>query len=920
MAETSKRSRRQGGARVKRAATTHAQRGTVRLRESSEQFRFAQEALGIVTWIWDLRSDRVQWYGDASLLLGLAPKTFSGRFSDYLKHLHPDDVEAAKRTFVDCLKGRRPQYRAAERVLWPDGSAHWLETYGRAEYGDGGRAVRMAGVIKEITERKKQESARLKAEKQLLRVFDASPDYIVIVRAGDGKFIAANPAFERITGYREAEIIGRTVDDLKIWATPGERPRFLAELQQTGTVRDRPVLLRTRSGNTVSGRMSASLVEHEGEQLVISLMHDVTEVKQLERRADSSERKYAALFASNPEAVIITRVRDAVILEVNAAWERYSGYRRDQVLGRSAIELRSWVRPDDRAAAVAQLESKGGVSNVETRFLRADGAEIDALLSAARIEIEGETCAIWTWRDVSEQRKQQLALRESEARFRALTALSADWYWEQDEHFRFVWQPGADSRLEGYRPPRYIGLTRWEAHPDSLGAEQWAAHRAQLEAHQSFRDLEFSRLSADGVMRWVSVSGYPIFDDKGAFRGYRGVGHDISERKRNEVLLMNIARGVSAELGEAFFRSLVGHLARELGADFAFIGEVVPPANDRVRTLACVMDGAIGENFEYRLEGSPCINAITKRGTVVYPQGVAELFPRDGGLKKRGIQAYVGTSLHAADGSALGVLVVMHRKPVERGAFWASMIEIFGARAAAEIERSRAEALVRQTNASLEQIVRERTAQLEDANRELESYNYSISHDLRQPLNAIAGFSELLRDSGAGALDRAADDYLREIENNSVRMEQMIDALLALSQAGRGALNESEVDANALVESVLRDLAAARPLAAEFVVGELPRARGDPVLLRQVWANLIGNALKYSGSAASPRVEIGGSSRPGMVEYTVQRRRPGDCAKNRAAAWWDDQRGVRARQGGDFPFYPGGVNFLQPAAGLSDCP
>src|SRR5260221_443609 len=198
------------------------------------------------------------------------------------------------------------------------------------------------------------------------------------------------------------------------------------------------------------------------------------------------------------------------------------------------------------------------------------------------------------------------------------------------------------------------------------------------------------------------------------------------------------------------------------------------------------------------------------------------------------------------------------------------MIEIFGARDAAEIERSRAETLVRQTNASLEKIVHERTVQLEDANRELESYNYSISHDLRQPLNAIAGFSELLRDSGAGALDRAADDYLREIENNSVRMEQMIDALLALSQAGRGALNESEVDANALVESVLRDLAAARPLAAEVVVGELPRARGDPVLLRQVWANLIGNAIKYSGNGASPRVEIGGSSRPGAVEYTVR--------------------------------------------------
>src|SRR5258708_8179812 len=510
------------------------------------------------------------------------------------------------------------------------------------------------------------------------------------------------------------------------------------------------------------------------------------------------------------------------------------------------------------------------LAGVAASFSRRDGKQVQVLISGALIEIEGEPHLVISLLDVTEQKRAELALRESEARFRALTALSADWYWEQDEHFRFVWQPGEDSRLQGNRPPRYIGLTRWEAHPESLSAEEWAGHDGQLEAHQSFRDLEFPRLSADGVMRWVSVPGYPICDDKGAFRGYRGVGHDISERKRNEVLLMNIAGGVRAERGGAFVGWLVGSRARELGADFAFIGAVVPPANDRVRTLACVMDGAIGENFEYRLEGSPCINAITKRGTVVYPQGVAELFPRDSGLKKRGIEAYVGTSLHAADGSALGVLVVMHRKSVERGAFWASMIEIFGARAAAEIERSRAEALVRQTNASLEQIVRERTAQLEEANRELESYSYSISHDLRQPLNAIAGFSELLRDNPAGALDGAADDYLREIENNSLRMEQMIDALLALSRAGRGALNESEVDAKALVESVLRDLAAAGPLAAELVGGELPPARGDPVLLRQVWANLIGNAIKYSGNGGSPRVEISGSSRAGAIEYTVR--------------------------------------------------
>jgi len=101
----------------------------------------------------------VQWYGDARRLLGW--DSFRGHYSEYLKHVHPDDVAAARATFLDCMKGKRPEYRATERIIQPDGQVRWLETYGRAEYGKDGRAVRMMGVIKDITERKRAE-ARLR--------------------------------------------------------------------------------------------------------------------------------------------------------------------------------------------------------------------------------------------------------------------------------------------------------------------------------------------------------------------------------------------------------------------------------------------------------------------------------------------------------------------------------------------------------------------------------------------------------------------------------------------------------------------------------------------------------------------------------------------------------------------------------------
>jgi signal transduction histidine kinase len=388
--------------------------------------------------------------------------------------------------------------------------------------------------------------------------------------------------------------------------------------------------------------------------------------------------------------------------------------------------------------------------------------------------------------------------------------------------------------------------------------EELASNPIRPERH--WTPVERTLVRKDGTTSMVEVQAGPMPDGN-----ILVIARDISERKRHETLLMNVARGVSAQVGAAFFQSLVEHLARELEADFAFIGEVVP--GNRMHTLAFLADGAMMPNPDYLIEGSMSANALAERRTVVYPQGVMQRFPENAEMRKNAVEAYVGTPLYGADGSPIGVLAVAHRKPIERGSFCGSMIEIFGARAGAEIERARAEALVRRTNESLEQVVQARTAELEEANRDLESYNYSISHDLRQPLNAIAGFAELLREQAGGALDA---DCVGEIESNAARMEQMIEALMRLSGAGRGAISRAEVDTRGLVESVLRDLSAAAPLGAEVSLGELPAAMGDAVLLRQVWMNLIGNALKYSRLSQAPRVEIDGRRRDGLVEFTVR--------------------------------------------------
>lgn len=146
-----------------------------------------------------------------------------------------------------------------------------------------------------------------------------------------------------------------------------------------------------------------------------------------------------------------------------------------------------------------------------------------------------------TFTDVTDYLSTLEALRVSESRWRSLTHLSSNWYWEQDDQFRFVRLDGNRFEVTGVRDEIHYGLTRWEL-PDTFVPEgQWSAHRHALEAHEVFKDFEMKRLGGQGQPCWVSISGEPIFDADGRFTGYRGVARDITERKQAEAEIQRLA-------------------------------------------------------------------------------------------------------------------------------------------------------------------------------------------------------------------------------------------------------------------------------------------------------------------------------------------------------------------------------------------
>lgn len=264
--------------------------------------------------------------------------------------------------------------------------------------------------------------------------------------------------------------------------------------------------------------------------------------RKVQASLESAELRYRKLIEIAPDAIFVHS--DWRIVLVNPAMLRlFRATSADRLLGHDVLEL---LAPASRAAGRERIRRLYGkpqpVRLTELEYLRADGTPFRAEVTAVSFTFDGRPAVQVVARDITERKAAELALRRSEERFRSLTELSADWYWEQDEALRFTYvSPGFGERSR-HDPALVLGKRRWEFDNVMPESGTWDDHRRVLEARQPFRDFEQITVREDGTRVHISSSGEPVYGEAGGFRGYRGVSSNISVRKAAEARLEQLAQ------------------------------------------------------------------------------------------------------------------------------------------------------------------------------------------------------------------------------------------------------------------------------------------------------------------------------------------------------------------------------------------
>lgn len=750
--------------------------------------------------------------------------------------VHPEDIPILLKHTQAVLSGEPD--RMELRVITKSGEVSWLRDYSNPVWDqDQQRVVALYGAVQDVTEYKQAEQQLLLQARWLEQINDA------VIGSDTNRVITAwNRAAEEIYGWKAEEVIGKSGEEVfKTEFFSMSRAEAIQQLQETGEFSAEITQLKNNGSRVDIETRTVALRDESGHiSGYVSVNRDISERKRSEAALEASQEQLLSLIRQAPISIAMFD-REMRYMVNSQRWVTDYGRGYTDLTGRSHYEINPdlperWKELHQRGLAGETLRNDNDL------WILADGTEnwLRWAIVPWRND-QGEIGGIIvSAENITESKRAEEALRLKDNLLRLTSEMVKVGGWEFDpETGKGTWtdevarihdlDPALETSIE-------LGLSFY------VDDSREKVERAIQEAIQLAKpyDLELEMLTAKGNRKWVRTIALPIVVNGKVVR-VQGIFQDITERKQIEKALQEahaeLERKVqerTAALSEAnalleallenipdhiYFKDTQCRFIRNSRSQATSLG-LQDPAETIGKTDFDFFPHAAqsyADEQEVMRSGKPHVDF---EEWVVWPDGR---------------ETWVATTkmpLRNSEGQTIGIFGISHDIT----------------------ERKRAEQAIHQLNADLEK----QAEQLQAANKELEAFSYSVSHDLRAPLRAIDGYTRILVEDYESLLDNEGKRICGVISREARRMGQLIDDLLSFSRLGRKEMYSSKIDMNALAASVFEELIKEENQERiDFELAKLPMARGDSSLIRQVWVNLLSNAIKFTSKKERSVIEVG---------------------------------------------------------------
>ncbi|HEY9872530.1 MAG TPA: PAS domain S-box protein, partial [Candidatus Obscuribacterales bacterium] len=832
-----------------------SQRREEALRASEEKFRNLVEQTS--DWVWEIDVNGVFTYVSPQVrdISGYEIEEIIGKTT--LDLMVADEAKRFSQVIGEFVSKQKPFNRLEKTLIHKNSNLVVIETSGAPVFDPQGVLQGYRGIARDITERKAREEALRNSERRFRSLAEAIPQQVWTAQA-DG---ALNYFNQRVLDY-----FGRTFEEMVGWGWQDvlhpddlqECVHLWSKSLETGELYEIEFRLLCAKDGSYRWHLGRALPIYDEKGKIVSWFGTNTDIDDRKRAEEERDR----FFTLSLDMLCISNF-DGYFTRLNPAWEKTLGYTNSELTCRPFLDF---VHPEDQAKTITETEdlAKGSASvYFENRYLCQDGSYKWLAWKAAPVVEAGLVYAIArdiTPNKLAEQERLHLLEREQLARTEAEEARNritniiesiTDAFFALDHEWRFTYINQQAEALMSRTREELIGKNLWDEFPHAVGGIFDQQYQKAVSEQVS---VEFEEFYAP-LNKWFAVHAYPSKD------GLSVYFQDITERKQSqaEVQRQNLRSHLFGEISlkirqslelEEILQTTVSEVQRILESDRVLVYRIWPDGTGSAVAEAVVpgWQPILGQVF--------AAEVIPEEYRQMYSQGRVRTIEDTHNSQLTPCMVEFSQQFNIK--AKLIVPILLNKE------LWGLLIahQCSSKRQWSSFEIELLQPLANQIGIALaqSQLLEQETRQRQElmrSNEELQQFAYIASHDLQEPLRKIQAFGDRLKTKYKDVLTDQGCDYLERMQNAAQRMQVLINDLLALSRVTRKAQSFNPVNLAQQVQEVLFDLEVRiQQTGGRVEVGELPTLNAEPLQMRQLLQNLIGNSLKFHREEEPPVIKI----------------------------------------------------------------